>query len=297
MIRRPPRSTLFPYTTLFRSPRVDAQRRGADRVFPQGGERASRGRAQQPPRSDRCKGQNAEAEKIEVLRRLGRPAERRRPRNPADPIDALGQPFLVAQNEEHERRERERDEREMVVRYAQRRVAKQPADAEAQQRREREGGAQRPALRGQQRRSIGADADERGLRQRDLAGVAERQVQADRRDGHHRPQAQQVDAVGLQAERRRDEQRNADEQQNGSHTVRSSTRPSNPCGRKRITAMRRNSGMAARYCAERYAATKLSTTPSSSPPAMAPRTWLKPPTMAATKATRPSVSPLVNLAR
>src|SRR2546430_12042947 len=25
MIRRPPRSTLFPYTTLFRSPRLDAQ--------------------------------------------------------------------------------------------------------------------------------------------------------------------------------------------------------------------------------------------------------------------------------
>src|SRR5438270_7128457 len=34
MIRRPPRSTLFPYTTLFRSVRADARRR-----------RASRGRA------------------------------------------------------------------------------------------------------------------------------------------------------------------------------------------------------------------------------------------------------------
>src|SRR5260370_26321288 len=33
MIRRPPRSTLFPYTTLFRSPglRADAGRRGAER--------------------------------------------------------------------------------------------------------------------------------------------------------------------------------------------------------------------------------------------------------------------------
>src|SRR5258705_9896794 len=29
MIRRPPRSTLFPYTTLFRSPRIDWQRLGA----------------------------------------------------------------------------------------------------------------------------------------------------------------------------------------------------------------------------------------------------------------------------
>src|SRR5689334_24281177 len=32
MIRRPPRSTLFPYTTLFRSPRQDAQILHHDRV-------------------------------------------------------------------------------------------------------------------------------------------------------------------------------------------------------------------------------------------------------------------------
>src|SRR3989442_2610961 len=31
MIRRPPRSTLFPYTTLFRSPRPSARRHRADR--------------------------------------------------------------------------------------------------------------------------------------------------------------------------------------------------------------------------------------------------------------------------
>src|SRR5256885_6364685 len=41
MIRRPPRSTLFPYTTLFRSPlqRVavdEMRRRGADRIGPAG---------------------------------------------------------------------------------------------------------------------------------------------------------------------------------------------------------------------------------------------------------------------
>src|SRR2546425_2199539 len=36
MIRRPPRSTLFPYTTLFRSPRPDARGAGA----PRGGARA-----------------------------------------------------------------------------------------------------------------------------------------------------------------------------------------------------------------------------------------------------------------
>src|SRR2546426_8660707 len=41
MIRRPPRSTLFPYTTLFRSPRKDhrvAHRTAADRLH-QGGAR------------------------------------------------------------------------------------------------------------------------------------------------------------------------------------------------------------------------------------------------------------------
>src|SRR5260370_8101502 len=32
MIRRPPRSTLFPYTTLFRSPRAPAGEAGRDRV-------------------------------------------------------------------------------------------------------------------------------------------------------------------------------------------------------------------------------------------------------------------------
>src|SRR5687767_15485252 len=30
MIRRPPRSTLFPYTTLFRSPRLQPERQGPD---------------------------------------------------------------------------------------------------------------------------------------------------------------------------------------------------------------------------------------------------------------------------
>src|SRR3712207_8443071 len=39
MIRRPPRSTLFPYTTLFRSPRAP----GRERALPRGG---ARGRAE-----------------------------------------------------------------------------------------------------------------------------------------------------------------------------------------------------------------------------------------------------------
>src|SRR2546423_11206398 len=42
MIRRPPRSTLFPYTTLFRSPRDDPRRHGAPKqggraIMPSGG--------------------------------------------------------------------------------------------------------------------------------------------------------------------------------------------------------------------------------------------------------------------
>src|SRR2546430_8506588 len=36
MIRRPPRSTLFPYTTLFRSPRIDACARQARHLQGQG---------------------------------------------------------------------------------------------------------------------------------------------------------------------------------------------------------------------------------------------------------------------
>src|SRR3712207_7914990 len=44
MIRRPPRSTLFPYTTLFRSPTRDAGRGGA-RVRDQGDGRGGQGGA------------------------------------------------------------------------------------------------------------------------------------------------------------------------------------------------------------------------------------------------------------
>src|SRR2546430_10804435 len=38
MIRRPPRSTLFPYTTLFRSPKGVEQDRALDRLHTVGGE-------------------------------------------------------------------------------------------------------------------------------------------------------------------------------------------------------------------------------------------------------------------
>src|SRR5256885_8784982 len=52
MIRRPPRSTLFPYTTLFRSP--DARRAGGARDVEPWGERPHRGDAHDPgPRARR----------------------------------------------------------------------------------------------------------------------------------------------------------------------------------------------------------------------------------------------------
>src|SRR2546422_6997935 len=54
MIRRPPRSTLFPYTTLFRSPRVPGDRQRLDRQ--RGGEQP-RPRA---PRRNRGRGEHAE---------------------------------------------------------------------------------------------------------------------------------------------------------------------------------------------------------------------------------------------
>src|SRR2546429_2456073 len=49
MIRRPPRSTLFPYTTLFRSPRRVAARRGSRKAFtvPPGPQELLRGRSEE----------------------------------------------------------------------------------------------------------------------------------------------------------------------------------------------------------------------------------------------------------
>ena len=53
-----------------------------------------------------------------------------------------------------------------------------------------------------------------------------------------------VGAISLQGDRQQGEARPR-------HTVRSSTRPSRPCGRNRITTIRINSGSAMRYCADR----------------------------------------------
>src|SRR3712207_8067706 len=54
MIRRPPRSTLFPYTTLFRSPALRAALSPGRPPLPAGGERdgdRDRGTARVPPRA------------------------------------------------------------------------------------------------------------------------------------------------------------------------------------------------------------------------------------------------------
>src|SRR2546427_3023787 len=58
MIRRPPRSTLFPYTTLFRSPRATARTSGDEVVAPRAASR-------------RCR-------RVRPTRRRGAPSLRRR---------------------------------------------------------------------------------------------------------------------------------------------------------------------------------------------------------------------------
>src|SRR2546430_12536361 len=52
MIRRPPRSTLFPYTTLFRSPQVLAQDRRPQADQDRPGPRRTHGPLQSPARSE-----------------------------------------------------------------------------------------------------------------------------------------------------------------------------------------------------------------------------------------------------
>ena len=236
--------------------RVDAERERADRVLAQRDEGAAPGRADEPPRRGRHEREVRQAEVVERERRVHRPPEHARPRHVADAVDAAGQPFLVAEDQVDERVERERHEREVVVLHAQRRVAEHPADREARDAAEHVGRPERPALRGQVGGDVRTDPDERGLRERDLPGVAERQVEADGGDRHHRPHAQDEDAVGLQPERRHEEERAGGREHDAGgeapvlQTVRSSTRPSRPCGRNRMTTIRIRSGIAIRYCEE-----------------------------------------------
>ena len=189
------------------APRVDAERQRAHRIFAQRHEGAAPGRADQPPHRQRDDAERAEAEIIERQRPVGGEAEDIRPRNVADAVDALGEPVLVAEHQKRQRRERQRDEGEIMMLHAQRRIAEHPADREAQHDRDAERCNQRQAMRGHDRRCIGADADEGALRQRDLAGIAERQVEAHRGDGHHRPVAQDEEAVAVEVQRHDDQRR------------------------------------------------------------------------------------------
>ena len=236
------------------APRVDAERQRADRILAQRHEGEAPGGAEQPPGRHRHQRKVRETEIVELPGPVHRPAENHRARNVADPVDAAGEPFLVAEDQIDQRVESERDEGEVVVLHAQRRIAEQPADRKARHAAQHVGGPERPALGGQIGGEISADADEGRLRERDLTGIAERQVEADGGDGHHRPHAEDEDAVRLEAEGRDDEKRGAQREHAAGgeaaarpHTVRSSIRPSSPCGRNSTTTIRIKSGIAIRY--------------------------------------------------
>src|SRR2546429_1596997 len=68
MIRRPPRSTLFPYTTLFRSPpgdRAPSHAHGCNRGTP-----SRRRRGRHPYRGTRCRARRSEEHTSELQSRL-----------------------------------------------------------------------------------------------------------------------------------------------------------------------------------------------------------------------------------
>src|SRR5437667_5580273 len=93
MIRRPPRSTLFPYTTLFRSLADVLERRGAgDRLDPA------------HPRGDRPLVDDLEEADLSCLLEVGASAELGR--EVADPDDADAGPVLLAEHGERTQLER-----------------------------------------------------------------------------------------------------------------------------------------------------------------------------------------------
>src|SRR3712207_7105784 len=64
MIRRPPRSTLFPYTTLFRSEGRRAQGRGRQRPVRRAGDRARLARRRRAARPDRAAAQDRKSTRL-----------------------------------------------------------------------------------------------------------------------------------------------------------------------------------------------------------------------------------------
>src|SRR3712207_7255539 len=99
MIRRPPRSTLFPYTTLFRSGGGGARRRGAARDLPRQGHdgpvaaRARRGPSGRAALDDDDHVRRSEEHTSELQSRQYLVCrlllEKKKNRAPADPTDAL----------------------------------------------------------------------------------------------------------------------------------------------------------------------------------------------------------------
>src|SRR5205814_1780031 len=96
------------------------------------------------------------------------------------------------------------------------------------------------------------------LGQRDLSSIAQREIEAHRRNGHHCPLAEDEQAIAVEIHR--DENQAGDHGKaerdaqiffpRGGHTVRSSGRPSSPCGRNRMMTIKSTIGTAARYWVE-----------------------------------------------
>ncbi len=200
----------------------------------------------------------SEAEIVEFPCPAHRPPKNLRARNVADAVNPAGQPFLVAKDQIDQRVEGERHEGEVMVLHPQRRIAEEPPDREAGHSAEHISGPERPSFGRQIGGDVGADADEGRLRQRNLPGIAQRQIEPDGGNRHHRPHAENEDAVGPEGERRGKQEHGGEGERNACdelaarpHTVRSSTRPSSPCGRNRMTTMRIRSGSAMRYCEDR----------------------------------------------
>src|SRR4029078_10300702 len=130
------------------------------------------------------------------------------------------------------------------------------------------------AKRRQKRNRVGSNSDESTLCKRDLAGIAECQIEADRSNSEDSPGRNQENAIRLQKKQRGGWHGNRKDDGQGTkagHAVRSSIRPSRPCGRSRMTAIRTINGNAPRYCHQIYAADKLSSTPRMTPRRIAPR--------------------------
>src|SRR5256885_13241606 len=77
MIRRPPRSTLFPYTTLFRSPSEPPKHEHVDRPCGEPGQdgRDERGGQQLPAERERAGGRAGPGERDDDQRDVGAPRE------------------------------------------------------------------------------------------------------------------------------------------------------------------------------------------------------------------------------